>query len=136
MTTSAALLPMEAAERNCYLTTTGRVTGNQHEIEIWFAVDPDDATVLYLLSGGRDRADWVKNIRREPAVHVRVGQSIYSGHAAILEPDDPRDSRAREIVAGKYQDWRAGQDFSQWARTSLPVVIHLAGTSSTPEGTD
>ena len=27
----------------CYLTTTGRVTGEPHEIEIWFAVDGDTA---------------------------------------------------------------------------------------------
>ena len=33
-----------AAEQYCYLTTTGRVSGRPHEIEIWFAVGPDAAS--------------------------------------------------------------------------------------------
>ena len=33
---------------NCYLTTTGRRTGNPHEIEIWFGVLEE---TLYLISG-------------------------------------------------------------------------------------
>src|SRR5919198_4125925 len=39
-----------------YLTTTGRVTGRPHEIEIWFALH---AGTVYVLSGGGDRSDWV-----------------------------------------------------------------------------
>ena len=29
-----------AGEQFCYLTTTGRVTGRPHEVEIWFAYPP------------------------------------------------------------------------------------------------
>ena len=43
-----------AGEDFCYLTTTGRVTGRPHEIEIWFALD---GATLYMLSGGRGRSD-------------------------------------------------------------------------------
>ena len=43
-------------EQYCYLITTGRVTGNPHEIEIWFGLN--DHT-LYLLSEGRDKSDWL-----------------------------------------------------------------------------
>ncbi len=91
--------------------------------------------MLYLLSGGHDRADWVKNIRHDSVVRVRVGATTYDGVAAIIAPDDPLDRRAREIVAAKYQDWRAGQDFSQWARSSLPVAIRLTGSAPASEGT-
>src|SRR5207248_6601462 len=56
----------------CYVTTIGRVTGRPHQIEIWFAREPG-ARTIYLLSGGRDRSDWVKNIRADAAVIVRIG---------------------------------------------------------------
>jgi len=40
-----------------YLTTTGRRTGRPHTIEIWYAVQDGR---IYLMAGGRDRADWVR----------------------------------------------------------------------------
>ena len=46
-----------AGEAYCYLTTTGRVTGEPHTIEIWFGM-PEDGRAVYLLSGGGDRSDW------------------------------------------------------------------------------
>ena len=55
-----------AGESYCYLTTTGRVSGEPREIEIWFGLE---GATLYMLSGGRDRSDWVKNLLREPERH-------------------------------------------------------------------
>ena len=43
-----------AQEEYCYLTTTGRVSGNPHEIEIWFGMKDN---TLYLLSGGGHKSD-------------------------------------------------------------------------------
>ena len=45
--------PSLADEQFCYLTTTGRVSGEPREIEIWFALE---ATTLYMLAGGREKA--------------------------------------------------------------------------------
>lgn len=53
------LSPPLAGEDYCYLTTTGRVTGKPHEIEIWFGLI---GNTCYLLSGGMDKSDWVKNL--------------------------------------------------------------------------
>lgn len=117
----------ELQQRNAYLTTTGRVTGKAHEIEIWFAADPDDGTTIFMLSGGRDRSDWVRNVRASPHVSLRLGATTYRGAVRIIAPDEPLDLHAREIVAAKYQGWRAGQPFSQWAHESLAVVIELQG---------
>jgi hypothetical protein len=47
----------------CYLTTTGRVSGRPHTIEIGFA---RRGSTLYLLSSGGDRADWVRNLGAQP----------------------------------------------------------------------
>lgn len=64
-----------AQEDFCYLTTTGRVSGHPHTIENWFALN--DQT-LYMLSGGRDKSDWVKNALRTPAVQVKINNSMFS----------------------------------------------------------
>jgi deazaflavin-dependent oxidoreductase (nitroreductase family) len=107
--------------RVCYLETIGRVSGKAHEIEIWFA---SDGATIWLLSGGRDRADWVRNVRRNPAVRVRIGQQWFTGMAA--EITDPAEDRiAREQVAGKYYGLRNGELPNEWSRTSLPVRITL-----------
>src|SRR4029453_632468 len=55
----------------CYLTAAGRVSGRPHTIEIWFAMR---GRTLYLLSGGGDRSDWVRNLLRRPEVTVRLGR--------------------------------------------------------------
>ena len=65
----------------CYLTTVGRVTGRTHEIEIWFALE---GHTLYMLSGGRDRSDWVKNLRHNPEVTVRIGGERFEGRARLV----------------------------------------------------
>jgi hypothetical protein len=36
-----------ADEEFCYLTTTGRVTGRPHEIEIWFALEDSGGPSTY-----------------------------------------------------------------------------------------
>ena len=57
-----------AGQDFCYLSTTGRVTGRPHVIEIWFALN---GSTLYMLAGAGTRADWVKNALRNPEVRVR-----------------------------------------------------------------
>lgn len=110
-----------AGEDYCYVTTIGRRTGRPHTIEIWFGANGD---TIYLLSGGGDRSDWVKNLKARPGVHVRIGPSEWEARARIVDDPD-EDARARRLLAGKYQGWREGQRMSGWARTALPVAIDL-----------
>ncbi len=128
MTSVIGMTEQEARERNGYLTTTGRVSGRAHEIEIWFAVEPESAgKTIFLLAGGRDRSDWVRNVGQHPAVRFRVDGTTYHGSARIIGPDEPDDVRAREVVATKYGERSGTDELSSWARTSLPVVIELDG---------
>ncbi|MBA3729003.1 MAG: nitroreductase family deazaflavin-dependent oxidoreductase [Actinobacteria bacterium] len=106
----------------CYVTTTGRRTGRAHTIEIWFA---SSGRSLYLLSGGGDQSDWVRNVRKNPGVRVRIGEETYDALARIVE-DPAEDAMARLLLASKYQGWREGQPLSSWARTALAVAIDLA----------
>lgn len=119
----AALLAPLAEQDFCYVTSTGRVTGNPHEIEIWFGVD---GSTFYLLSGGGDGSDWVRNLRAQPLVTVRIGEHTFTGSARVIS-DSQEDALARRLLAGKYQGWRAGRKMTEWARTALPVAIDLTG---------
>jgi deazaflavin-dependent oxidoreductase (nitroreductase family) len=107
----------------CYLTTRGRVSGRPHEIEIWFALD--DRT-LYLLSGGRDRSDWVRNLRAGPAVTVRVRDTTYTATARIVEEGEEgkESERGRGLVFEKYQPRYSGS-LERWRRESLLVAIDV-----------
>ena len=105
----------------CYVTTTGRRTGRPHTIEIWFGLRGGR---LYVLSGGGDRSDWVKNLVVQPGVTVRLGGATLPGRARLVEDPD-EDALARRLLAAKYQGWSEGRPMSGWARTALPVAIDL-----------
>jgi deazaflavin-dependent oxidoreductase (nitroreductase family) len=109
-----------AEEDYCYLTTVGRVSGEPREIEIWFGLD---GTTLYMLSGGRDRSDWVKNLMREPRVSVRIADRTFQGDArAVSDPEE--DERARALVFEKYAPGYSG-DLEDWRERSLPIAVDL-----------
>lgn len=111
-----------AGENFAYLTTTGRVSGKPHTIEIWFAMDGE---TMYMLSGGADRADWVRNIRRSRDVRVRVGSRTVAGRGRLLENDTDEDLKAKRLLDGKYMGWREGKRLSSWARGSRAVALDL-----------
>ena len=108
-----------ADEEYCYLTTTGRITGSPHEIEIWFALR---GSTLYMLSGGGDRADWVKNLRQNPQATVRINNEAFQGRAR--EPaDDEEDALARRLLVEKYE--RTPGRLAAWRSSALPVALDL-----------
>lgn len=106
-----------------YLTTTGRRSRKQHTVEIWFALHDGH---IYILSGGGDRADWVKNVRKTSAVRLRIGTQSTSAKARIVRAGTKEDELARQLLDGKYQGWSEGKRLSSWARGSLPVAIELS----------
>ncbi len=110
-----------ADEQYCYLTTRGRVTGRPHEIEIWFGVHEGRA---YMISGGGERADWVKNLQANPGVEIRVGEDEREASAYVVK--DGGEHPARQVLATKYQGWREGRPLSGWAGSALLVEVALA----------
>jgi deazaflavin-dependent oxidoreductase (nitroreductase family) len=110
------------SEEYCYLTTTGRVTGKPHEIEIWFGLKD---TTAYLLSGGMDRSDWVKNLRKDPSVTLMIAKKTFKATARIVE-DKEEEMMARNMLADKYHERTVTGLLSKWARTALVVGIELA----------
>jgi alkyl sulfatase BDS1-like metallo-beta-lactamase superfamily hydrolase len=76
-----------------------------------------------MLSGGRDRSDWVRNLRNDPRVTVEIGDAAFAGEARVVA-DGPEDERARQLVHDKYAQSYGG-DLTGWRRTSLPVAVDL-----------
>jgi deazaflavin-dependent oxidoreductase (nitroreductase family) len=116
----------------CYLTTRGRVSGQPHEIEIWFAVDrggdPARGTTLHLLAGAGDASDWVRNLMADAAVTVRVRDVVYEGHGRVVSDTD-EERRARDTVFAKYQPRNAGE-LVTWRERALPIAIDLVAVQS------
>ena len=109
-----------ASEPFLYPTPIGRRTGRPHRIEIWFAAHGGR---LYLLSGGRERADWVRNLTVNQRVTVELGNETHEGVARSVEADTAEDQRARDQQVAKCAD---GEDnLEEWGRTSLPMVIEF-----------
>ena len=52
-----------------YLTTSGRITGRAHRVELWFVTD---AETVFFLAGYGDRSDWVRNLMISPDVILEM----------------------------------------------------------------
>ncbi|MBV8362133.1 MAG: nitroreductase family deazaflavin-dependent oxidoreductase [Deltaproteobacteria bacterium] len=83
-----------AEKQVLYLTTIGRTTSLPREIEIWFVVCRNR---FYLLAEKGEAAGWVKNIRRNCRVKVRIGDWQADATARVL--DRQADRKLWEEVA-------------------------------------
>jgi deazaflavin-dependent oxidoreductase (nitroreductase family) len=105
-------------EDYCYLTTTGRVTGNPHEIEIWFALHGNTAYIM----AGDHASDWVRNARKQPAVSLRIRDRTFAATARIVT-DPTEDALARRLLLAKYAT--PDKPLESWGRTALPIAFEL-----------
>jgi deazaflavin-dependent oxidoreductase (nitroreductase family) len=107
-----------AAAAFCYLTTTGRHTGRAHTIEIWFAVD---GNAVYMMAGGRESTDWVRNLAADSAIVLRIDDTEWDARARIVDAGSAEDARVRPLLRDKYAT--SDDDLVSWARTALPVAL-------------
>ncbi|HSH60250.1 MAG TPA: nitroreductase family deazaflavin-dependent oxidoreductase [Acidimicrobiales bacterium] len=107
----------------CYLTTTGRVSGLPHRIEIWFALE--DSTV-YLLAGGGRRADWVQNLAAEPVVTLALAGREHAARARVVH-DGEEAALARRLLYDKYSR-RYGASLERWRDSALPVAVDVGAS--------
>jgi len=108
-------LDIGAHERELYLTTVGRKSGQPREIEIWFVTYQGR---FYLLAERGHRANWVRNIRANPDVSIRIKQHQFRAHGRILDAEHDR------------QEWDTVADLARrkygWGE-GLPVAIEVHG---------
>ena len=119
-------MTIDPTTQYCYLTTTGRVSGEPREIEIWFGLI---GSTVYMLSGsgeddGGPKAHWVRNILKEPRITVRVDDVTYRGIGRVVERGTPEDAAARALVVPKYQSGYSN-DLTGWGKTSVVVAVDL-----------
>jgi deazaflavin-dependent oxidoreductase (nitroreductase family) len=90
------VVPFQSVEDQqvLYLTTIGRRTGLPRQIEIWFVVWRER---FYLFAETGEAAGWIKNIRRNPNVAIRVGGRRIDATARVL--DRKTDRRLWDEVA-------------------------------------
>ena len=112
--------PVLASEEYCYLTTRGRRTGIPRTIEIWFGLNGD---TVYMLSGGRDRSNWVRNLQHDPSVTIRISTATYAGRARVVNAGTEEDALARRLLLVKYTPGEG--DLSKWGKTALPVAVDM-----------
>jgi len=79
---------------------------------------------VYLLSGGGDRSDWVRNLMVSPDVVVEIGDSKRTTKARVIEDPD-EDALARRLLLVKYRP-RDGGDLNGWGSVALPVAVDRA----------
>ena len=68
------------------LETTGRKSGKPRRTPVGNGKRGD---VFWVVTEHGHHADYVKNIKKDPRVRVKIGRRWYSGTAHILEDDDP-----------------------------------------------
>jgi deazaflavin-dependent oxidoreductase (nitroreductase family) len=111
-----------------YLTTVGRRTGLKRKIEIWFVIYRD---CFYLFAETGEAAAWIKNIRRNPEVVVRIGERQIGATARVLNRETDRElwDQVAAIADRKY-GWGDGLPVEITPFT--PCVAHSDPTINKP----
>jgi deazaflavin-dependent oxidoreductase (nitroreductase family) len=88
-----------------YLTTTGRVTGQPREIEIWFT----EYGGRFYLVAEQEGPNWVRNIQSQPQVKVRVGDAEFKAIAREVrnEAEPQLAATVKALFDAKY-GWSDG----------------------------
>lgn len=78
------MLDLDALNRESLvqLTVRGRKSGKPHTVKIWFAVGNGK---IYVTSARGMDADWVKNLRKNSDVQLRIGTTSLQGTATWRE---------------------------------------------------
>lgn len=112
-------LDLVAGEPYCCVTTVGRRSGRQHTIEIWFATD---GTALYLICGGGDRSDWVRNLQAAPQARVRVGDTVLDVTARVPLAEASERDRAVGLLHAKYRS-QVTASVEAWQKNAFIVAL-------------
>ncbi|WP_334142190.1 nitroreductase family deazaflavin-dependent oxidoreductase [Rhabdothermincola sp.] len=107
----------------CHLITTGRQTGRDHRVEMWYV---RDGSTVYLLAGAGRSTDWVRNLEADPRARIRIGDQELTATGRVLDAPGDREeaAMARELLYTKYQPRYEGL-LDDWRDRALPVALDL-----------
>jgi deazaflavin-dependent oxidoreductase (nitroreductase family) len=124
------------------LTVTGRRSGRRRQRPVR-AVRRDGT--LYAVAMLGERSDWLRNVRNEPRVEVKVGGDQYRGLAREVSDSAEREAAielyAREVFPADYSDYvgyhwgwptrrKIEEAHQRWAAEGVIVAIEI----DQPEG--
>ncbi len=100
------------------ITVTGRVSGRQISLPVWFA---EDEGKLYLVPVSGSDSDWYKNVRATPRMQLTAdAESIAVAATPVTDPD-----RVRTIVEKFREIYGANQIASYYPKTDVAVEVGL-----------
>jgi hypothetical protein len=117
-----------AGEAFCYITTSGRVTGRPHEIEIWFGMS---GPTIYAFRRWRALGLGAEHCEDACGLCANRQPGFRGAARIVLGPEE--DALARRLLLEKYSPTYEG-DLMDWGRTALPVAIDLVGLPGSEPG--
>jgi deazaflavin-dependent oxidoreductase (nitroreductase family) len=118
--TRAALRRGLAPRAFVLLETIGRRSGQPRQTPVGYGLDGD---TFWLFAVHGDQADYVRNLRANPAVRLKVG-GVWRHGTAVFLPDDDALARSRTL---RYQ-WDAAIGRAM-ATKPLTIRIDLVGVA-------
>ncbi len=119
MATVQDTLTQVVSETFIHLTTTGRVTGKRHTVELWFAVG--DGRVF--LSHEGEETDWMRNIRKNGRVTFEIGERNFGGSARYLEDGTQEAWTGKAALYEKYYGKAKQEVIEDWFSLSRLLII-------------
>ena len=98
-----------------WLTTIGRRSGRDREVELWWSTD---GAIVYLISGGRDHSDWVRNLLADPRAAFRTADGSVGVRARLPLTDPVERAVAARAIATKYR-----RDADAWERNAYLIAL-------------
>ena len=106
-------------EKFAYLTTKGRKSGKNHEVELWFALANDK---IYLSHEG-EYTDWMKNLIKESNVGMKIGSENFEGEARLTPMGSPGREAGKQALYEKYYGPATKETLDDWFELSQVIEI-------------
>jgi len=101
-----------------HLTTTGRRSGKQHTVELWFALGNGK---VFLSHEGKE-TDWMMNIKSNGEVTFEIGGRNFNGRAHYV--DEEEEAWAGKVALyEKYYGKAAREVIEDWFSLSRLIAI-------------
>lgn len=121
-TLTTAVQQALATERMIDITTTGRITGQPHRIEIFFHnIDGE----LYITGKPGKRRNWYENMQANPEFIFHLKQSVQADLPARATPVLDTAERRRILAAILARMENHGDDVEGWVEASPLVRVEL-----------
>jgi hypothetical protein len=106
-------------EKFAYLTTKGRKTGKNHEVELWFALANDR---IYLSHEG-EFTDWMKNLTKNSTVSLKIGPENFQGEAVLTQMGSENREAGKQALYEKYYGPATKETLDDWFELSTVIEI-------------